>query len=173
MRTRASSGSSALWGRVLRALVIFGGTLAIAITFLLSPASQALRNLLESFLAQTAATFLRLFDPSTSVTGSTISINGFAAEIVPACTGLFTTSIFLAAVLAYPSSLPRKLQGIALGVLGIMALNWIRIITLLLIGGYYYPAFEFTHLILWRSLVIFGAAVLWLFWIQRFAHAAP
>lgn len=100
-----------------------------------------------------------------------VTIRGFSAEIVPACTGLFTMSIFLAAVFAYPCKLKHKLLGVALGVLGILALNWIRIVTLLLIGAYHPQAFEFTHLMVWRSLVVFAAALLWLFWVQRFAHA--
>jgi len=169
----AATRSPAIWGLAVKSLLVFAGTLALAITFLLSPISQPLRSALEIFLAHAVGSFLRLFEGSVSIAGSIITLGGFSAEIVPACTGLFTTSIFVAAVLAYPASPKSKIWGIAMGVAGIMAINWLRILTLLLIGAYYYPAFEFSHLIVWRSLVIFAAAWLWLFWVQRFAHATP
>ena len=173
MRTRSPDGWFAVWGLALRSLVIFAGTLAIAITFLLSPASRALRTSLELFLAQTAGAFLSWFQHSVSVLGSMVTVNDFSAEIIPACTGLFSTSIFLAAVLAYPSTAKSKLLGLAIGVFGILALNWLRIVSLLVIGAHWRPAFEFTHLVVWRSLVIFFALFLWLFWVKRFTrHAA-
>jgi exosortase H (IPTLxxWG-CTERM-specific) len=162
----------ALWNPVLRSLGIFAGTLALAVTFWLSPASRGLRTWLEGFLAYTSGTFLSWFDRSVSVLGSVVTVQDFSAEIIPACTGLFSTSIYVAAVLAYPASIKSKLQGIALGVLGILALNWVRIVSLLLLGAYYPPAFEFVHLVLWRSVVIFFALFLWLYWARRFAHAA-
>ena len=172
MRTRSSGGSLTVWGLALRSLAIFAGTLALAITFLLSPASRSLRTPLELFLAQTAGAFLSWFNHSVSVLNLMVTVNGFSAEIIPACTGLFSTSIFLAAVLAYPSTAKSKLLGLTIGLLGILTLNWIRIVSLLLIGAYYRPAFEFTHLVVWRSLVIFVALFLWLFWVNRFARHA-
>lgn len=171
MRKHAASRSLAIWGLAVKSLVVFAGTLALAITFLLSPISRALRTQLEVFLAQTTGTFLSWFDHSVAILGSTVRVNDFSAEIIPACTGLFTTSIYMAAVLAYPCTWRSKLLGMALGVFGILALNWMRIVSLLLIGAYYRPAFEFAHLFVWRSLVIFAAGILWLYWVKRFAHA--
>jgi len=54
---------------------------------------------------------------------------------------------------------------------GILTLNWVRIISLMLIGAYWNTAFEFAHLVVWQSLAVFFAAFLWLLWVQRIAHA--
>lgn len=147
------------------------GVLGASITYLLSPASRPLRTALEHLLAATSGGFLRRFDPTVSVAGSTVSIQGFIAEIIPACTGVFLIAIFLAAVLAFPCSIGRKAYGVLLGVLGILAFNWVRIVTLLLVGAYAPAAFSFLHLVFWRVLAIFFAWVLWLGWARGIAPA--
>lgn len=160
----------------LRSLLLFFGALSISITYLLSPISRPLRTALEHFLAWTTGGFLSWFDPTVAVMGSVVAIQGFVASIVPACTGLFTTAIFLSAVLALPSSWKQKLSGALWGIMGILAFNWVRIVTLLLIGAYIPDALDFMHLVVWRSLLIFFALFLWLRWADSIAprprHAA-
>ena len=176
MGTRTTAdGVGSAWALALRSLVLFVGTLSGAIAYLLSPLSRPFRTALENVLAETSGAFLRLFEPTVTVTGSLVSIRGFVADIVPACTGIFTTSIFVAAVLAFPCSFRRKLYGTLLGVLGILAFNWIRIVSLLAIGAYAPQALDVMHLVVWRSLAIFFALLLWLGWVRGVGarHAAP
>ena len=160
----------------LSSLLLFFGALSISITYLLSPLSRPLRTAVEHFLAWTTGGVLSWFDPTVSVAGSVVAIQGFVANIVPACTGLFTTTIFLSAVLALPSPIKQKLYGVLLGIAGILAFNWVRIVTLLLIGAYLPDALDFMHLVVWRSLLIFFALFLWLRWANGIAprprHAA-
>ena len=124
-------------------------------------------------MAWTTGGFLSWFDPTVAVTGSVVAIQGFVANIVPACTGLFTTAIFLSAVLALPSSPREKLYGVLWGIVGILAFNWVRIVTLLLIGAYVPSALDFLHLVVWRSLLIFFALFLWLRWANGLATTRP
>jgi len=154
----------------LRIAVIFIATIGVGITYLLNPASRVLQDPLERFLAAFTGTVLSWFNSSVQIYDSTIVIESFAANIVPACTGLFTTTIYIAAVLAYPCSLKRKLQGVVLGVAAIMLVNAIRIISLLVVGAYWIDAFDFAHLVIWQTVAVVFAVFLWLFWIQRFAH---
>lgn len=154
----------------MQASALFGGSLALAITYLLSPASRPFRAFVEHLLAQSTGTFLSWFDPSVLVNQTTVTINGFTAQVIPACTGLFTTAIFLAAVIAYPCAWPRKLSGVALGIFGLFAINWTRIVSLLLIGGYWPGAFDVAHLVIWRSAVLVIAAFLWLTWARKATH---
>src|SRR5574337_1742570 len=107
----------------LKVLLIFFITVFIGITYWLHPASRAVQGPLELFLAWVAGTILSWFDSSVSIDHATIIIEGFTANIVPACTGLFTMTIYAAAVLAYPCRWTRKAQGLLLGVVGIIALN--------------------------------------------------
>ena len=154
----------------IHASALFSGSLALAITYLLSPASRPFRHAIEWALAQSTGTFLGWFAPSVIVDGTTVTINGFAAQVIPACTGLFTMAVFLAAVIAYPCPWTHKFSGIAVGTLGLLALNWTRIVSLLLIGGYWPAAFDVAHLLVWRSAVLVIAALLWLAWARRASH---
>lgn len=151
----------------IHAAALFAGSLALAITYLLSPASRPFRHLVERLLAQSTGTALGWVDPTVIVNNTTVSINGFSAEVIPACTGLFTTAIFLAAVIAYPTAWAHKLSGVAIGILGLFAVNWIRIVSLLLVGGYWPSAFDVAHLLVWRSVVLIIAAFLWLAWARQ------
>ena len=135
----------------IQSSALFSGSLALAITYLLSPASRPFRAFVEHLLAQSTGAFLSWFDPSVLVNSTTVTINGFTAQVIPACTGLFTTAIFLAAVIAYPCGWPQKLSGAAIGIFGLFAVNWIRIVSLLLIGGYWPSAFDVAHLLVWHG----------------------
>jgi len=157
------------WG-FIQSAALFTGSLALAITYLLSPASRPFRQLIERLLAQSTGTVLSWVDPSVLVENTTVTINGFAAQVIPACTGLFTTAIFLAAVIAYPAAWLHKLRGVAIGIFGLLAVNWIRIVSLLVIGGYWPNAFDVAHLLVWRSVVLMIAAFLWLGWARKAAH---
>ncbi len=154
----------------IKIAVIFLATIGAGITFLLNPVSHVVQDPLEKFLAIFTGTVLSWFNSTVQVYDSTIVIEAFVANIVPACTGLFTTTIYIAAVLAYPCSLKRKLQGVVFGVIAIMLVNAIRIISLLVIGAYWIDAFDFAHLVIWQTVAVVFAVFLWLFWIQRFAH---
>jgi len=169
--TVRSSGAVLAWGPSLKAVAIFLVAIGAGITYLLNPASRAIQAPLESFYAWAASGVLGLFFESVYRSGTTIALDGFAANIVPACTGLFTITIYVAAVLAFPAGLVHKLKGLGLGVLSIMTLNGIRIISLMLIGAHWRSAFDFAHLVVWQSIAIFFAVFLWLFWVERLNRA--
>jgi archaeosortase B (VPXXXP-CTERM-specific) len=156
---------------MIKMLAIFLFVIASGITYLLHPASRVLQEPLERFLAMTTGTFLSWFNATVWINQTTINVEQFTANIVPACTGLFTITIFIAAVLAYPCSLRQKAMGVFFGVLAILTLNWIRIVSLLLIGAYWPNAFDFAHLVVWQSVAIVFAVVAWLFWVQKVVYA--
>lgn len=150
---------------------LFFGALAGGITVLLHPASRAFQEPLENAYALGVSAALGLFSETASRSGSLLAFEGFVADIVPACTGLFTLTIFLAGVLAFPSSWRAKLWGLLLGSGGIAALNWVRILSLMVIGARWPRAFDFAHLVVWQSAALFFAVFLWLWWLERFARA--
>lgn len=155
----------------LRIILTFAITIVAGISFWLHPSSRVLQEPLELFLAWTTGAFLRMLNAGVSVQGASVAVGGFAANVVPACTGLFTMTIYAAAVLAYPCAWKRKLQGVLLGVSAIVALNWVRIVSLLLIGAYWPQVFDFAHLVVWQSVALVFAVFMWLYWMQRYAHA--
>jgi len=113
---------------------------------------------------------LGLLGNSVRVSGTMISSSRYSIEVVTACTGLFVTTIFLSAVIAYPCRMRAKLIGVAIGIPGIFLLNVIRLVTLFYIGLYLPRFAERAHLLVWQSLMILLSLVLWLFWVERFAN---
>ena len=85
--------------------------------------------------------------------------------------------MYVAAVLAYPTSWARRLFGIVSGILAIQAINVVRVISLAYILKHFPDAFETAHLVVWQSLIVFLTVLLWVVWAVEFGgkeerHAA-
>jgi exosortase H (IPTLxxWG-CTERM-specific) len=104
-------------------------------------------------------------------TGTIVRSKDFAIDIRNNCNGVFVSAIFLAAVLAYPSSWKSRGLGVLIGIPAIYLINLARVITLFYVGIYFPRFFERTHVLIWQSLVIFFALLIWMFWIERFTNA--
>ncbi|WP_337287513.1 exosortase H [Candidatus Methylomirabilis sp.] len=111
---------------------------------------------------------LNLLSLQATTSGTILRIEGFAAQIDDVCTGIFVVAIYLSAVLAYPSRVKEKLKGLLLGVSVILTLNLIRVVSLMYIGRFFPSFFETAHLLVWQSLIIFFALLVWLYWTARF-----
>jgi len=103
--------------------------------------------------------------------GTIIGSGDFGVDIAPACSGAVPTSIYLAAVLAFPSTWRSRLIGSGLGILIIHLVNVVRVVVLFLIGVYFREIFHETHVYVAQALVICVAVALWLYWAGRFADA--
>jgi exosortase/archaeosortase family protein len=90
--------------------------------------------------------------------------DGFAYEIYYRCTGILPAAFLAVAILAYPGALRQKWCAVAMGVPLLMALNLIRLVRLFHIGVYHTAAFDAAHAGVWRALIIFAIAGLWLGW---------
>jgi len=123
-------------------------------------------------IARITSGIVNLFGGRTSVTGNVIHSSGsFALSVVTACTGLFTTGVFIVAVLAFPATSLAKLTGVILGATGIFLINLMRLGSLFYVGVHFPNLFDRMHLLVWQSLVIVLALFLWLFWARVVAHA--
>ena len=114
---------------------------------------------------------LNLLSFRATATGTMLRVEGFAAQIDDVCTGIFVVAIYLSAVLAYPSRAREKLKGLLLGASTILILNLIRVVSLMYIGRYFPEFFETAHLLVWQSLIIFSALLVWIYWTERFVSA--
>ena len=86
-------------------------------------------------------------------------------EIVPECTSLPFLAIFSAGIIAFPTQIRRKFQGILLGVIGLSLLNVIRMFCILLVGMFIPSVFDSAHVLVGQSLMIVATVALWLFWL--------
>jgi exosortase/archaeosortase family protein len=103
--------------------------------------------------------------------GTIMGSGSFEVDIAPACSGAVPTSIYLAAVFAYPTSWRARWLGTAIGIGVIQVVNIIRVTALFLIGLYFHQIFHDTHVYVAQALVVCVAVALWLYWATRFADA--
>jgi len=103
--------------------------------------------------------------------GTIMGSGSFEVDIAPACSGAVPTSIYLAAVFAYPTSWRARWLGTAIGIGVIQLVNIFRVCALFLIGLYFHEAFHDTHVYVAQALVVCVAVALWLYWATRFADA--
>jgi len=158
---------------VLRAYLIFSACVLSFYTVLrTSMVRQYVAEPLAVAFASVGGFALNLLSMKATRTGTLLSIEGFAAQIDDVCTGIFVVAIYLSAVLAYPSGAAQKLKGFLLGTSAILVLNLIRVISLMYIGRYIPDFFETAHLLVWQSLIIFSALLVWIYWTERFVGAA-
>lgn len=103
--------------------------------------------------------------------GTIMGSGSFEVDIAPACSGAVPTSIYLAAVYAYPTSWRARWIGTAIGIGVIQAVNVVRVSVLFLVGLYFHQLFHETHVYVAQALVVCVAIALWLYWATRFADA--
>lgn len=102
----------------------------------------------------------------------TIMMSGpFEVDVAPACSGAVPTSIYLAAVFAYPTSWRARWLGTVIGIGVIQLVNVVRVCALFLVGLYFREIFHDTHVYVAQALVVCVAVALWLYWATRFADA--
>ncbi len=108
-----------------------------------------------------------------SVAGRDLDFNHFGAQIVEACDGVLPASIYLSAVLAFPSRWVDKAIGVLIGLPAVFLINLLRVVTLMLVGANWPEVFERVHIYVWQSLVIALTMAVWVFWAERFVRARP
>src|SRR5690348_14421935 len=142
---------------MLRFFAAFIAVQAILFGLELTPWMQ--RRFVEPWtdvLASISATIVKLFDGNAVAHGKVLQsmTNGFAVSIEAGCNGVEATIVLLAAVLAFPAPWPRKLAGLAAGIVAVQGLNVVRIISLFYLGQWNFEAFEWAHLYVWQALIM-------------------
>jgi exosortase/archaeosortase family protein len=153
--------------------------LIVAFFFVLTWEPIVSRVDLGAGLAQLAAWvsygFLKVFAPllglDVRLSGTVMGSGDFQVDVAPACSGAVPTSIYLAAVFAYPASWRTKWYGAGLGIIGIHVVNVVRVSALFLLGIYHHELFHDTHVYVAQALVVCVAVALWMFWAARIADA--
>ena len=119
---------------------------------------------LTSAIARATAGVLRVLGNNAVVQGSTVVVEPLRLRIIGECTAVHVMALFTAAVIAYPARWKSRLAGITLGLLAIQFVNLVRMTSLYYIIARWPDAFETAHLIVWQSLMVVVAVVLWTLW---------
>jgi archaeosortase B (VPXXXP-CTERM-specific) len=131
-------------------------------------------QVITTVTAEIEHSLLSLISNEATLTGNLVELGSFGVRIIMECTGLFEALIFLAAVLAYPTSWTKKLIGIGLGVPILYAFNLLRIFVLLEVGRHWIALFDFMHLYFWQATLILMITSVWLLWIIKVVrHEEP
>ena len=152
---------------VLRFAVLFGllvGLLYAALGY--CPFGLAALTHYLGFIARAASCVCNWFGQHTSAAGGTVLSSGFGLKVDLGCEATEPWILFVAAVLAFPVSFRRKIPGVVLGTLALLAVNLARIVSLFLVGVYFPNAFQWIHLEVWQIMFTLLAIVLWAVWIQ-------
>lgn len=157
--------------RILRTAVTF--IILLAILALLLEWGVIRRWLIEPTTrieAYLSATILHLAGMELEVRRTSLVSNAFTMNVLNGCNGIYAFSIFLAAVLAYPSRWSEKAKGAILGGLFLFTVNLVRILSLFLIGLYLPGWLEWTHIYFWQTLIILISLLTWFHWESRWVH---
>jgi exosortase H (IPTLxxWG-CTERM-specific) len=138
-----------------------------------TPVNDHLVEPLTAGIAGVSGFTLNLLGQDVARTGTVLRSRDFAVSIHHGCNGVEAMVIFLAAVLAFPAPWRGKLVGLALGIVVIQAVNLVRVVALFLTGAHLPALFDASHTVIWQTVVILSAVILWLFWASRIASARP
>ncbi|MEM0372642.1 MAG: exosortase/archaeosortase family protein [archaeon] len=102
-----------------------------------------------------------------TATVSSVSNPFLEIDIIPECVGWLGIFAVSALIIAYPRVEWRKrILGLVIALPLMHAVNVIRLATTFAAGYYFSPeALYFTHDILWKTVLVFWALALWLFWV--------
>jgi exosortase H (IPTLxxWG-CTERM-specific) len=145
-----------------------------ALSFL--PIYQRILHATLALNARVAGAVLAHLGENTSVTNSTIWSMKYAVTVEPACSAVEFLAFFCAMVIAFPSRISRKIPGILIGVLLLLALNQVRIASLYFVGAHFPKAFDTTHEDLWGVGLIVGEVALcmaWIGWARQNENPVP
>ncbi len=133
-------------------------------------------HLVEPFTARIAdlsGVTLRAIGQDVTRSGTALRSPRFAVNIKNGCNGVEAMVILLAAIVAFPAPWKARLAGLAIGAVAIQVVNLVRVVALFLTGAYLPRFFDTSHTVVWQSLVILSAVLIWILWAQRVTPRRP
>ncbi len=98
--------------------------------------------------------------------GAVVTIDGFALEIIDECTAVFSSIVYCACILAYPTTARNKGLGIAFGIPALYTINILRLVVITFVGLSAPHLFEFVHVYLWQASFIIFVVIIFLLWLK-------
>jgi exosortase/archaeosortase family protein len=135
--------------------------------YLLDPDSNQAFERFRVLNASSASFLLKCFGFESLSQGVTLFCDGIPISVAKGCDGTQALSIFVMAVLAFPSGWLAKLTGIVLGSLSILAVNVFRVASLAWVGAKMPEHFVLVHANIWPVAIVFWALFAWSIWAWR------
>ena len=153
---------------LLFALVLLGSFTLLSWT----PVNDHVVEPFTAGIARVSGVTLNLLGQDITRTDTVLRSPRFAVNIRNGCNGVEAMVILLAAIVAFPATWGARLAGLALGIVVIQLVNLVRVVALFLTGAYMPSLFDSSHTVIWQSIVILSAVLLWMYWARRFALPA-
>ena len=162
------------WQKTL--LFVIGFLLLLISFFKLFNSNYSITNI-QPFISKITAyitfIFLKLTGAKVQLNNTIIVSAEFSMQIAISCCAIDPIGILLCTILAFPSSILKKVIGILLGFLILFFVNIIRLVSLYYAGvNFNKNVFDNIHLSIWQYIFILIAIVLCLFYIQRVTNKA-
>jgi len=109
-------------------------------------------------------------DEKTFTRGDTIGSAGFSIRIAQGCEGIEGILLITAALCAFSMGMKQKVSGIIVGSLIIYVANLSRITALYYTLKYKPKLFDFLHVYVGQTFIIFIGVLFFILWISRFAE---
>jgi exosortase H (IPTLxxWG-CTERM-specific) len=156
--------------KVLRFLALF--LLIFAACYLLFGVLPRVRsgviNPYTEFLAEAVAAVINLFGADAVAKGALVHSPRYSMDIAMGCDGVEASCLYLAGVLAFPTSWRARLIGLAFGVPLIQAINLARLVGLYYVGMCLPSVADQIHDYVAQTFVILLSTAILIFWLERF-----
>ncbi len=123
----------------------------------------------QTYLAQATGGLLRALAYEVTTNGRTLRSDAFVVSVASGCDAIELTLLLATAILVFPASWRHKLVGLGAGALAIAALNFVRIVSLWLIGVHWPSGFDFAHFGAWPFLLTLGTLAIFVSWLRLIA----
>jgi len=132
-------------------------------------------NPYTEYLAKAVAAIINLFGADAVANGALVFTHRYSMDIAMGCDGVEASCLYLAGVLAFPTSWRARLIGLAIGVLLIQAINLARLVGLYYVGMYLPSVADQIHDYVAQTIVILLSTAVLIFWLERFGvrHQRP
>lgn len=127
-------------------------------------------DLFQAYLATVARIsgwILGFLVDEVAVHGTTVTSGIFSVEIARGCDAYRLCALLSAAMIAFPAPLRLKVWGVLLGLLWLNFLNFVRIVGLFFIGGYFHSQFQTSHEVYFPIFLIVMTVGAWILWVRR------
>lgn len=125
-------------------------------------------NPYTEFLAKATAAVINLFGAGAVANGALVYSPRYSMDIAMGCDGVEASCLYLAGVVAFPTSWRARLIGLAFGVPLIQAINLTRLVGLYYVGMYFPSVADQIHDYVAQSIVILLSTAILIFWLERF-----
>jgi exosortase/archaeosortase family protein len=138
--------------------------LVSAFLALVQLAHRFINEVVTAWNANAAAAILRLLGVDARADGTHVISPICSFEVIGECTAFFPVTLFVAAVLAYPSGWRPRATGMIAGTLVILTVNELRLVSLCYVSRWLPGQEQTAHVAVWQPLMVFVVALIWVTW---------